>query len=175
MKRISLVVLLAFIAVTGCNTVPVQDIEVYGEADPKADFSGYKTYGWLGTATIINDSYGQWEPPAFDADWEIKYLIDRELRKRKMSETSYQPDVIVGFVAGLDMDVLELKLDPQLKLDILESVPQGGLVVALTDSQTGYVIWAGAAHANIQTEPDTKMAKGRLDYAITKMFKEMPK
>ncbi|MFC1652320.1 DUF4136 domain-containing protein [Planctomycetota bacterium] len=175
MRHLSTVTLLAFVVFAGCTTVPVKDIEVYGEADPKAKFGGYKTYGWLATAAILNDSYGQWEPPAFDADLEIKYLIDRELRKRKMSETSYQPDIVVGFVAGLDLDVLELKLDPQLKLDILESVPQGGLIVTLADSQTGYVIWAGAAHANIQIEPDTKMAKARLDYAITQMFKEMPK
>jgi uncharacterized protein YceK len=49
--------------VAGCATVPTQDIKVEAQADPKANFNGYKTYDWLGAAAIVNDPYGQWEPP----------------------------------------------------------------------------------------------------------------
>ena len=78
--------------IAGCMTVPTKDIKVDAQADPKANFSGYKSYAWLGSAAIVNDAFGQWEPPNFDADAEIKYLIDRELRKRGMSEDSANPD-----------------------------------------------------------------------------------
>jgi pyruvate/2-oxoacid:ferredoxin oxidoreductase alpha subunit len=60
--------------VAGCATVPTRDIKVDAQADPKANFSGYKTYDWLGAAAIVNDAYGRWEPSQFDADAEIVFL-----------------------------------------------------------------------------------------------------
>ena len=53
---------------SGCASTPTKDIAVDAQADPKANFGGYKTYTWFGAAAIVNDRYGQWEPPAFDAD-----------------------------------------------------------------------------------------------------------
>jgi len=51
----------------GCSMVQTSDIKVDAQADPKANFSGYKSYTWLGSAVILNDTYGQWEPKGFDA------------------------------------------------------------------------------------------------------------
>ena len=159
----------------GCASVPTKDIKVDAQSDPKANFSGYKTYAWLGAAAIVNDPYGQWEPPPFDADAEIIFLIDRELRKRGMSENTTDPDLIVAFAAGIDMDALGLKVDPETKKDLLDNVPQGGLAVVLADSETGFVIWVGIATAEIQENPDNATVKARLDYAVTRMFKKLPR
>jgi hypothetical protein len=159
----------------GCSSTPTKDIAVEAQADPKANFGGYKTYAWLGSAAILNDAYGQWEPPAFDADAEVRYLIDRELRKRGMLQNSVDPDLTVAFAAGIDMDALDLKVDPKTKIDVLANVPQGGLLVLLVDDQSGFVIWAGAATADLQESPDTKTAKARLEYAVKKLFRKLPK
>lgn len=163
------------ILVAGCASVPTKDIAVDAQVDPTANFSGYKTYAWLGAAAIVNDPYGQWEPPQFDADAEIIFLIDRELRKRGMSENTTNPDLIVAFAAGIDMDALGLKENPDTGSDMLESVPQGGLAVVLADRETGFAIWVGTATAQLQQNPDTKTVKARLDYAVTQMFKKLPK
>lgn len=169
--------LVAFVMVmlTGCTSVMTKDIEFDVQADPKISFTGYKTYAWLGAAAIVNDPYGQWEPPAFDSDAEIKFLIDRELRKRGMSENSTSPDMFVVFAAGIDMDALGLKADPQTKMEKLANVPQGGLLIALVDSESGFVIWVGVATAEIQQNPDTQTVKARLDYVVTQLLKELPK
>ena len=159
----------------GCASVSTKDIEIDAQVDPKTNFSGYKTYAWLGSAAILNDPYCQWEPPAFDADAEIKYLVDRELRKRGMLQNSVDPDLIVAFAAGINMDALELKVDSESQMETLKNVPRGGLVIALVDSESGFVIWAGIATANVQKQSDTKTAKARLDYAVTKLFKKLPK
>jgi len=173
-KRLSmLLVLLFFLA--GCATVPTKDIQIDAEADPKANFSGYKTYAWLGAAAIVNDPHGQWEPPSFDADAEIKFLIDRELRKRGMSETTADPDLLVAYAAGIDMEALGMKVDPKTDMELVENVPQGGMITVLMDSQTGFVIWIGLAAGEVQDNPDAKTAKARLDYAVTQMFKKLPK
>lgn len=171
----NIVFLLALMFLSGCTQVPTKDINIESQLDPKATFSAYKTYAWLGSAVILNDSSGQWEPPGFDADAEIKYLLDRELRARGMSESTASPDLIVAFAAGIDMDALDLKLNPETKMKTLENVPQGGLVVVLVDSHSGFLIWTGVATGEIQQDADAKMVKARLDYAVTQMLKKLPR
>jgi PBP1b-binding outer membrane lipoprotein LpoB len=176
MKRNYLsVFIIALMLFVGCASVQTKDIQVDAQSDPKANFSGYKTYAWSGAAAIVNDPYGQWEPPQFDADAEIMFLINRELRKRGMSENTADPDLVIAFAAGIDMEALGLKVDSETKMDVLENVPQGGLVVVLMDSQSGFVIWVGVATAEVQESPDTRTFKARLDHAVTKMFKKLPK
>lgn len=166
-------ILSVFIA--GCASVPTADIKVDAEADPKANFSGFKTYTWLGSAAIVNDSMGQWEPPPLDADAEIKYLLNRELRDRGMSENSAAPDLIVAFAAGIDMDALGFKLNPETDINMLKNVPKGGLVVILVDNRSGFIVWVGIAKADIQQNADVTIVKARLDYAVRQMMKKLPK
>jgi hypothetical protein len=82
---------------------------------------------------------------------------------------------VVAYAAGIDMEALQLNVDPTTEMKMVENVPQGGLVVALIDSDSGFVIWVGTATAEIQEDPDTKTVKARLDYAVSKMFKQLPK
>ena len=174
-KKHVLIFAIVAMLLAGCASTPVKDIKFEAQVDPKANLSGYKTYAWLGSAAILNDTFGQWEPPQFDADAEIKYLIDRELRKRGMSENTTNPDLIVVFAAGVDMDAMGVKVDPKTKIDMLANVPKGGLLVAFIDSSSGFVIWVGLATGEVQKNPDAQTAKARLDYAVTQLFKRMPK
>jgi hypothetical protein len=174
MNKVTMLIITASMLMAGCSSVPTKDIRVDSQANPKVNMGGYKTYAWLVNAAILNDSYGQWEPPAFDADAEIKYLIDRDLRKQGMSEDSTDPDMIVAFAAGIDMDALELKTDPKGSVNI-QNVPQGGLAIVLVDSQTGFTIWMGVATSDFQGSIDTETAKARLDYVVSKLLKQLPK
>lgn len=168
----ALMALFVFI-LTACASPLTQDIEVDAEADPKANLAGYKTYAWLGSAAILYDPKGKWEPPEFDADAEIKFLIDRELRKRGMQEVAVNPDMIVGYAAGIDMEALQLVEDKENKIQMLQNVPTGSLVIVLIDGNTGNPVWAGAAVADVQQEISTEDVRKRLDYAVTQMFKLM--
>jgi len=176
MLKIRLLSLLTvLLLVTGCATSVTKDISVDADADPKTNFSAYNSYAWLGSAAIVYDEAGKWEPPNFDADAEVKFLIDRELRKRGMVEDSVNPDMIVIFAAGIDMDAMQYKVDPQSDIDLLENIPLGALSVVLIDANTEIVIWAGLATAEIQQDPSTEVVKKRLDYAVTQMLKELPR
>ena len=160
--------------VTGCASV-TKDIVVDTDMDPKANLKDYSTYTWLASAAILYDPEGKWEPPQFDADAEIKFLIDRELRARGMTESSDNPDLIVAFAAGIDMATMEIKIDPASNLETLRNVPMGALAVALIDGKTGLAIWGGVATAEIQQNPGPDVIKKRLDYAVTSMFKKLPR
>ena len=174
-KKIIYLFIMLSMLITGCASVPKADIKVEAEADPKVNFSGYKTYAWLGSAAIVNDLMGQWEPPPFDADAEIKYLLNREFRNRGMSESTIAPDLIVAFVAGVDMDAFEFKKNPETEINILKNVPQGALAVILVDSNSGFVVWIGVATADIQHDVDATTVKARLNYAVTQMMKKLPR
>ena len=175
MSKFPVILCAAMLFIGGCASSVTKDIMVDAEADPKIDFKGYTTYAWLGSAAIIYDPDGKWEPPQFDADAEIKFLIDGELRKRGMSEDSVNPDMIVAFAAGIDMASMEIDIDSKSDLVVLENVPMGALTVILVDAHTGQAIWAGIATAEIQQSPDQDMVKKRLDFAVTGMFKKLPK
>ncbi len=170
-KCMVVVVMLLFAA---CATAPT-DIKVNAEADPKVNISGYKSYAWLISAQMLNDPAGKWEPPQFDADAEIKWLIDRELRKRGIMEVTTNPDIIIGYAAGIDMEALELKENPETKMIIVENVPKGALALVFIDASTGFPIWVGVAAADIQENPSTDLVRKRLDYAVSEMFKLLPK
>jgi uncharacterized protein YceK len=175
MNRILVTGLFAALLLAGCSSVSTKDIEVYASSDAKANFSGYKSYAWSGASAIVYDPNGKWAPPAFDANAEIKYLIDREMRRRGISENSTHPDLLVAFAAGIDMTALDLKDNPATQTKVLVNVPKGGLAVALVDAETGFLIWMGMATADVQERPDAETAKARLDYAVKQMFRKLPK
>jgi hypothetical protein len=71
----------------GCATA-TKDIRVETESAPGVNLSGYTTYAWAGSAEVVNDPHGNWEPPGFDADAELRFLINRELRGKGMQEVT---------------------------------------------------------------------------------------
>jgi len=174
MKKLTTILLTVYIVLlSGCAVFnkDVQDIEVDAVTDPKANLSGYKTYAWLGAAKILNDPTQKWQTPAMDVTGDIKYLIDRELRKKGINSVTSNPDLAVAFFIGVDMDAIKLKDDPDTQGDVLENVPQGALVVALINVETGYVVWLGTAEAEIAEGAPAELIRKRLDYAVSKMFK----
>jgi hypothetical protein len=175
MKKYLFALFAVMLLVAGCASSVTKDITVDAEADPKTSFTGYSTYTWLGSAAIVYDPEGKWEPPQFDADAEIRFLIDRELRARGMSENSVNPDLVVAYAAGIDMDSMDIKIDPESDLAVLEKIPLGALVIVLIDGNTGTAIWGGTATAEIQESPDQETIKKRLDFAVTQMLKKLPK
>jgi len=172
MNKVLISFSVVLLLLAGCANSVTKDIVVETEADPKISFAGYSTYRWLGSASIVYDPEGQWEPPQFDADAEIKFLIDRELRKAGMVEATGNADMIVAFAAGIDMSLMEIKIDPESNLSKLENAPMGALTVILIDANTGLATWGGIATAEVQQNPDQEIVRQRLDFAVSSMFKE---
>lgn len=168
-------VIACIMILTACTTAPTRDISVDAEADPKARFSGFKTYAWLASAQIVFDPEGQWEPRGVDIDAEVQYIINGELRKRGMSEVSSNPDMLVAYAAGVDMTTLGLKVSPESNEKMLENIPSAALVVALIDADTGYVIWVAEAVGEVQQQADQATVRARIEYAISEMFRLLPK
>ena len=174
MRTLFLVFTMSFLFLSGCTEFPTDDIAIDTAADKKVDFKGYKSYDWLAAAGILHDPEENWEPPGFNADAEIMFLVDRELRERKMTETSDNPDFLVAYVLGIDMAALKLKEDPETKIYDIEYIPKGALLLILIDPGSMRAIWIGKATAQPDKELDMDTRKKRLDHIITKMLKQLP-
>jgi hypothetical protein len=174
MRILFSLITLSLLLVSACATIPTKDITIDTDADQQVAFSKYKSYQWLASAGIMSDPDGKWEPPGVDVDAEITFLIDRELRKRGMTETSMKPDLYVAYVLGVDMEALKLKENPETKISTLKNVPGGALLLVLIDAQSTDAVWAGLATAELQQGMDMETRKKRLDYVVTNMLKQLP-
>jgi hypothetical protein len=176
MKKLLQTTSLAFIVLlTACTTVLTNDIKVDAEADPKARFSGYKTYAWLAAAQLLHDPEGQWEPRNVDLDSEIQLMIKGQLSQRGIVETNTDPDMFVAYATGVDMAALGLKQNPETGDKLLENIPRAALVVALIDADSGFVIWLSEAVGEVQQKADAATVRARVDYAVREMFRLLPK
>jgi len=159
---------------SSCVTL-TNDIEVETHASPDADFSAYKSYAWVGSAQIVFDPIGQWEQPTLDTDEEVKFNINRELRSKGLFEVTSDPDLLVAFAAGVDMTYLELKEDPDSQKQVLTNVPKAALIIALIDAHTGYTVWLGFAEGQVQEQQTIENIRKRIDYAVSRIFKDYKK
>ena len=173
-RSIMVAVFTAFL-ISGCaSTTLTKDIDVNTQSAPGVDINKFKSYAWIATAQILNDPQGQWEPRAFDADAEIQFLIDRELRKRAVSQVDLNPDMLVAYIAGVDMEALELKEDPKQDMEVLQNNPKGALAVLFISPVNGKTLWAGVAVANVEGKRNSGETKKRLDFAVSEMFRKLP-
>jgi len=53
-------------------------------------------------------------------------------------------------------------------------VPKGALVIMMVDADTDIITWAAIAVAELQNQGD-EVARKRLNYAVSEMFKQLPK
>ena len=148
-----------------------KDIEVDRASDPKVNLKAYKTYAWLGSAAVLNDPEGKWQPAKFDISSDIKFRIDGELRDKDLTEvTGEDAELAISFFTGVDMDAKSLKADPETDVEIPADVPKAALIVVALDIKTGYVVWMGIATGDITEGATVETTKARINYAISKMF-----
>ena len=175
MKKYHLVFLSAMLLLlSGCASV-TSDIKVGHESAPGATIANnYKTYDWLGSFSLLNDPNNTWQPPDVNIAGDIKFLIDRELRKKGIQRANDTPDLTVTFLVGVDMENQILKLDPDTKIELKKKIPKAALVVALMEVDSGDIVWLGVADAEIQKGVTAEVMRQRLDYAVREMFKLLP-
>jgi PBP1b-binding outer membrane lipoprotein LpoB len=175
MKKYHLVFLSAMLLLlSGCASV-TSDIRVGAEPAPGATIANnYKTYDWLGSFSLLNDPNNTWQPPDVNIAGDIKFLIDRELRKKGIQRAIDTPDLTVTFLVGVDMENQILKLDPDTKIELKKKIPKAALVVALMEVDSGDIVWLGVADAEIQKGVTAEVMRQRLDYAVREMFKLLP-
>ena len=169
-KLWSITIIISIVFSSSCATV-TSDIEVETHDTPGIDYSQYTSYAWAGSAQIVFDPVGQWEQPALDTDEEVKFAINRELRNHGLIQVDHMPDLLVAYAAGIETSALELNEYPEQGQDMLTNIPKSALLIALSDANTGYIVWLGYAEGETQLKRDIESIKTRIDYAVTEIFR----
>jgi len=169
-----LLTILTVLFLSGCATL-TKDIEVRSETAPGVNLANYKSFAWVASAEIVNDPQGNWEPTGFDADAEIKFLLLKELRNKGLKETNRNPDLLLIFAAGVNMENLELEKDPNSTISTLEEVPKGALLLVMIDPVSRHPVWAGTARGNVERGRSDEEVRKRLAFAVKKMFADWGK
>jgi hypothetical protein len=169
-----LLTILTVLFLSACATL-TEDIQVRSETASGVNLADYKSFAWVASAQIINDPQGNWEPTGFDADAEIKFLLLKELRSKGLQETTRNPDLLLIFAAGVNMENLELVKDPNSKMNTLEEVPRGALLVVMIDPATRHPVWVGSAKGDVESGRSDEDVRKRLAFAVEKMFADWGK
>ncbi len=174
MKRL-LLYLLSAVLLSGCATTDsdFDDIDLITRIHPRFDLSSYGSYSWQGNASIFFDQEGRWEPPDYDLDEEIKFLVDTELRGHGLVESSTAPDLMANFIIAIQIDELPFNRDPNEEMPVLAEVPQGALVITLVDTNLGYAVWAGLGVADVNETPDNDTSRRRLQYVVSNLLETL--
>jgi len=170
--RSFLVAAVAALVLSGC-TNQFQDIRIATKANPEVNLGTYRTYAWAGAAAMIVDPEDEWTPSDLDVGAEIRFLVDRELRKKGLSEVVDNPELLVVYGVGIDMKAMKVVVNED-QTERFEQLPLGGVMVVLADRQTNEAVWGGSAVAELLEEPDRELTRKRLDHAITEMFTKFP-
>jgi hypothetical protein len=170
MKKIVLSALLAtgLMTMSGCS-VATSDIEVSSKTSPKVNLEGYKTFAWLPVANVLMDQNMQYEGRGYDVNDYMESQINKALLNADKTVSQDNPDFLVTYVLGADMDAMKERVDDEGK-KILENIPQAAIVALCLDAKTLKVIWAGSAEADIKNKATDEETQARIRYAVEKMF-----
>ncbi|SFV68217.1 hypothetical protein MNB_SV-10-687 [hydrothermal vent metagenome] len=161
------VVALMIAGLAGCG-VSTKDIEVETVKSAKANLKGYKTYEIIKESGVDDTLKKDKTLKNVNIDADIKALINTELQKKGKIEVKKNPDFFVAYVAGADMNAMQIKLDKKGR-SMIENVPAAAMVLMLVDADTGSIIWLSTAEGDFKGLP-LEQQKKRLEYAIRKML-----
>ncbi len=167
--RLLLTAFIALALVACAAMKSYDDIKVETNSDPKVDLGAYKSYAWLAGAAVVIDEHNKWVPPGYDATAEFKHQLDAALRKKGLSENNINPDMVIAFAAGIDMDAPDIQKNAEDKFEIVGTKPQGGILLIFGDTRNGQAIWAGAAQGDAKNTT-MEESKDRIRYVVSKMM-----
>jgi len=165
MVKTALVALL-LLGVTGC--VSTKDIQVETVKSDKANLKGYKTYEIIKESGADESLKKDKTLKGVNVDAGIRKIIVEELAKRGKVEVKHDPDFFVAYVAGADMNAMQIKLDKKGRSTI-ENIPEAAMLLMLVDADTGAIIWLSTAEAEFKGLP-LEQQQERLKYTIKKML-----
>ena len=171
MKKVLLAVAftLATLAFNGCTET--SDIKVASQKSSKADLSGYKSYAWFVSANVLVDDNAQYVARGYDVDAYVKNAIQQQLDKKGKLEDNSEPDFLLSYISGLNMDSVIEKVDEEGKA-YLKTLPKTAIAVVMIDGSNGRLIWTGVAKGEFLDKLSDEESRERIDYAIKKMFSD---
>jgi hypothetical protein len=170
-----IITLSGLVFLSACAKVPTSDIKTRAAVDDTVKFSGFETYSWFAGLGLVKDDTGRWDNGELDVSAELKFIIDKSMRERGLNESSAHPDLLVGFLIVADLNQLQEVSERGGKVSSIEGVGKSALIIELIDARTNHTVWLGAAAGDAKTGRSSAELKERLDYAVTALFRDLPR
>ncbi|MDQ3204932.1 MAG: DUF4136 domain-containing protein [Pseudomonadota bacterium] len=178
----SLLPLLVLVLVCACATAP----RVSSDMDPRADFSGYRSYGLYQPLAMEQSGYSTYLTQS------IKDAVRREMEARGYTYDPTDPDVLVNF-QGVVRERTDVHSVPRMDIAYVYSyrarhyigVPlwvddtyvnrysQGTLTVDIVDAERNHLVWTGDAVGRVTQKSPQDRAQAA-DRAISAIFARYP-
>jgi hypothetical protein len=170
-KMVPFVLTASLVIFSGCGA-KTGDIEVATQTNAKVNLDGYTSYAWLATADLMIDKNDAFKKRSYNVHEFIQSKITKELLNEDKIETSSNPDFLVSYVVGVDMDAVKKSVDDDGKA-YLENIPEAGLAILLIDPSNQRVIYAGSAETNLDESATDEESKERIVYAIEEILDDI--
>ena len=153
-------------------TYSTKDINV--KSKQYETYSYYKkTYQWAKATTKVNDPNNKWLPPEFDFEDFTKNTIKQKLEKQGLKYSNDSADIIISFGIDINMAAHKYYLFGDADGNFVVPAPKGALTIVITNKKTNSVVWTAWASSDYK-QLDKVIAKKRMEYAISEMFKKFP-
>ena len=171
---------LAGLTMVGCATTP----NTFSNADPAADFSTYKSYGFLESLSTDKDGYESMESNF------LKVAVAQQFDRRGMIY-SKDPDLLVNFYI-LTEEKLGTRSVPTMGVYYgfrdplydtwggyggfetqIEQYTEGTLNIDVVDAETNKLVWEGTIVGRV-TDSDFRDLEKAIDVAVAEVMKNYP-
>ncbi len=161
-----ILVAIMILGITGC--VSTSDITVDNAQSKKVNLDGYKTYQFIEGSGVAEDKATKKILNSKKTSARIEMLINSELIKKGKVPVSKDPDFLIAYLGGADMEAVAEKLDKHGK-EVIENRPEAAMILMLVDADTGSILWISTAEGKVKNLPIEEKRK-RLEYAVKKML-----
>ncbi len=172
--------LLSAALMTACSSTPT----TYSQADPAADFSRYRTFGFYDQPATDNANY-----ESLVTNF-LKVSVAQQLDARGLTYDPENPDLVVNFFLNTKEKVRSRSVPsmssyygwrdpfynpwPGYHYETrIEQYTEGTLNIDVADAKTAKLVWEGAAVGRITEDFVRNMERG-LDEAVEAIFKDFP-
>ena len=188
-RSMHILIIVLSLVVAGCSTM-----EITYDADPKANFSGLKTYDWL------DEPQKPTGDPRIDDNTilrnRVHTAVDAALSARGFRKVSGDPDFLVAYHVSLDRQQSVQTLNSYYGYSpgwgygygasyrpgywagspetYVYEYEEGTLILDVVDPKSKELMWRGSAQDEVNFKSTPEKAQGQINEAVNGMLEHFP-
>lgn len=171
-------VAVCLLLVWGCSS-----ISYHHDFDRDADFTSYKTFGWMEQPAPAGGGARVAEERNPLVEKRIKVSVDRQLIEKGLRRVNTNPDLWVAYYTGYQdkIDVTDYGYRYSMdywgyggrQIDVYQ-YQEGTLIIDLIDSKAQELVWRGSATGTVDSNPSPEKIEKKINEVVANMFRSYP-
>jgi len=161
---------ISFLFLSAC-TYTTEDIRMHEREHETYNYQG-KTYQFL-EKIKVHDPDNKLKIPEFDINNFVKSTISNKLKEIGLKQSTAQADIIISYGIDIDMNASKFNLFGNSKDGFMINKPKSALTIVISNKKNNVILWSAWVNAQYK-QLETEVAKKRIEYAISELFKKFP-